>query len=99
MLLNELLIRKTKVLCIMEMLLNELLIRKNKLVLKFKLNSTFGSLPDDCVQIQMVGGLVEHEEGRFDEEGACEGDAHPPTAGKLVGRPVLHFLVKTQTSK
>ena len=55
--------------------------------------------PDDSVQIQMVGGFVEHEEGGFDEEGAREGDPHPPAAGKLVGRTVLHFRVETQTGK
>jgi hypothetical protein len=46
-----------------------------------------------------IGGFVEHEQGRFDEEGTREGDAHAPPAGKVLGGPDLHLGVEPQAKQ
>ena len=42
--------------------------------------------PDDRVQVEVVGRLVEQQQARLAEEGAREGDAHaPPAWGRYGG--------------
>ena len=45
--------------------------------------------PDDRVQVQVVGGLVEQEQVRAAHQGARQGEPHTPTAGIAVDRPTL----------
>ena len=45
--------------------------------------------PDDGVQVEVVGRLVQHQQRRLDEERARQRHPHPPTAGELVGGSVL----------
>ena len=45
--------------------------------------------PDDGVQVEVVGRLVQHQQRRLDEERARQRYPHPPTAGELVGGSVL----------
>eukprot|EP00960_Hanusia_phi_P069426 767089-Hanusia_phi.AAC.2 len=52
--------------------------------------------PQDCVEVQVVGRLVEEEESRADEEGACKGDAHPPASGKRRRRSLVPGQRKPQ---
>ena len=46
-----------------------------------------------------IGGFVEHEQGRFDEEGTREGDAHAPPAGKVLGGAHLHLGVEAEAEE
>ena len=55
--------------------------------------------PDDGVQVQVIGRLVQHEQGGLDEEGSGQADPHPPASGELVGGAVLHVAVEAKTAK
>ncbi len=55
--------------------------------------------PDDGVQVEVVRRFVEHEERGLDEERSSQRDTHPPAAGKLVGRPVLHLAAEAETGQ
>ena len=34
--------------------------------------------PDDGVEVEVVGGFVQHQKSGFEEESTGKGDAHPP---------------------
>mmetsp|Transcript_12834 Transcript_12834/g.51191 ORF Transcript_12834/g.51191 Transcript_12834/m.51191 type:complete len:547 (-) Transcript_12834:459-2099(-) len=53
--------------------------------------------PNDGVEVEVVGGLVQQQEGGLAEEGAREGNAHPPAAGELLRRLLLHLGRELQT--
>merc|ERR1719278_2437715 len=55
--------------------------------------------PDHRVQVQVVGWLVEHQQGGLDKESSGKRDSHPPATRELVRRSVLHPSVKAKTSK
>ena len=53
--------------------------------------------PNNSVQVEVVGGLVEHQQRWLHEEGPGEGHPHAPPAGEILGGPALHFAVEAQT--
>lgn len=43
--------------------------------------------PDDCVEVQVVGGLIQHQQRGFHEQRPLEGGRQK--AGSVGGRPLL----------
>ena len=41
--------------------------------------------PDESIEIQMVGGLIQEQDLRLTEYDLCDGDTHAPTSGELFG--------------
>lgn len=52
--------------------------------------------PHTGVQVQMVGGLVEEQEMRFDVESPGEGDTHPPAPAEVFRLLLLHLASEAQ---
>ena len=55
--------------------------------------------PDDGVQVEMVGGFVQHEKCGLHEQRTGEGHAHTPTPRKVFGRAALHLACEAKTSQ
>jgi hypothetical protein len=53
--------------------------------------------PQHCPEIQVVGRLVEEQQGWLHEERAGQGDAHPPAATEFLGGLRLAGLVEPQS--
>mmetsp|Transcript_105600 Transcript_105600/g.275742 ORF Transcript_105600/g.275742 Transcript_105600/m.275742 type:complete len:339 (-) Transcript_105600:18-1034(-) len=48
--------------------------------------------PDARSQVQVVGGLIQQQQGRLDEQSLGQRHAHAPTAGHVLGVLVHHLL-------
>ena len=55
-----------------------------------------GFQPENGINIQMVGRLVQQQQIRAAHERACHIDAHPPAAGKAADRPLIFRGRKAQ---
>ena len=55
--------------------------------------------PDDGIEVEMIGGFVEHEQRWLHEQRSGEGHAHAPASRETLGRPSLHLAVEAQTRK
>ena len=52
--------------------------------------------PQHRVEVEVVRGLVQHQQRRLDEQRARDRDAHAPAARKALGGLPLHLLVEAQ---
>mmetsp|Transcript_399 Transcript_399/g.566 ORF Transcript_399/g.566 Transcript_399/m.566 type:complete len:302 (-) Transcript_399:1440-2345(-) len=55
--------------------------------------------PNDSVQIKMIRGFVQHEEGWFDKEGTRKRYSHSPTTREHLGRLDLHIHIETKSKE
>mmetsp|Transcript_22868 Transcript_22868/g.53363 ORF Transcript_22868/g.53363 Transcript_22868/m.53363 type:complete len:560 (-) Transcript_22868:232-1911(-) len=53
--------------------------------------------PHTCLQIQMVGRLVEQQKRRGSKQRTCKRHTHAPTTGHILGHFAHHVAAKTQT--
>src|SRR5690606_12385721 len=55
-----------------------------------------GFQPQRCLEIEVVGRLVQQQNVGCGEQQGCKRDAHLPAAGKAVQRLCLHLFVEAQ---
>jgi len=55
--------------------------------------------PDKCGQVQVISGLVQHENLGLAENDLGDGDTHSPATGEGVGGLVEVFVCKADTSQ
>mmetsp|Transcript_2052 Transcript_2052/g.4810 ORF Transcript_2052/g.4810 Transcript_2052/m.4810 type:complete len:220 (-) Transcript_2052:1080-1739(-) len=55
--------------------------------------------PDDRVEVQVVGGLVQHEQGGLDEQRPGQTDAHAPAPREELRGPHLHLRIEPQSEQ
>src|SRR3546814_6021054 len=58
-----------------------------------------GFQPQRRFQVEVAGRLVQQQQVRLGKQQRRQRDAHPPSAGKAVERPVLHLLVKAEADQ
>ena len=55
--------------------------------------------PHTGIQVQVVGGLVQEEQVRLQEEGPGEGNPHPPATREVLRHLLLHFVGEAEASQ
>ena len=55
--------------------------------------------PEDSLEVQVIGGLIKHQEARACEQSASKRDSHPPPPAQQGRRAVLHALTEAQASQ
>ena len=55
--------------------------------------------PDESIEIQMVGRLIQEQDLRLTEDDLGDSDTHAPTSGKLFGWDREVTLTETETCK